>query len=161
MSDWHDVANRGVALLSGDSSQEAVRTVSILQHILNESNSDGYISCDFYTVQQTAGGLDPASGLTIDDFIQKMMGHVRQGDAIGGLGLTGSSFDSTVSDDDLKTALLTFDATIRQHITFLNGVVHQIAPGEVHLALWNWILAAREDPTTLYGDCYHDYLQVV
>jgi hypothetical protein len=37
--------------------------------------------------------------------------------------------------------LMSFDTNIRHHITFLNGVVHQIAPGDVHLALWNLILA--------------------
>ncbi len=160
MSDWHDVANRGLSLLAGDSSEEATRTVSILNHILNEDNSDAYISCDFYNVQQMAGGLDPNSGLTMDQFIAMVTGHIREGGTCGSLGLTGSSFDASVSDDDLRTALLSFDNVIRQHIRFLNGVVHQIAPGEVHMALWNWILAAHDDPKTLYGDCYRDYLVV-
>src|SRR5689334_3285507 len=137
MSDWRDVANRGVALLSNNPSQEAARTVCILNHVLNENNSDSYISCDFFNVQQTAGGLDPASGLTIDQFIAMVTGHVREGGTCGDLGLTGSSFDASLSDDDVRTAYLTFDDVIRRHIQFLNGVVHQIAPGDVHVALWN------------------------
>jgi hypothetical protein len=159
MSDWHDVANRGLSLLAGDSSEEATRTVCILNHLLDESKSDSYISCDFFNVQQTAGGLDPASGMTIDQFIAMVTGHVCNGGTCGDLGLAGSSFDASLPDDDVRKALLTFDDMIRRHIRFLNGVVHQIAPGEVHLALWNWILAARDDSTTIYGDCYHDFIQ--
>ncbi len=157
MSDWHDVANRGVSLFSGDSSDAATRTVSILNHVLNESNSDSYLSKDFFNVKQTAGGLP--DGVTMDQYLSAIIGHVRgTGDSDPGLG--GSSFDASLSDDDLRTALLSFDDNIRQHIQFLNGVVHQIAPGDVHVALWNWILNAHNDPTTLYGDTYKDYIVV-
>lgn len=54
-------------------------------------------------------------------------------------------------------ALLTFDDVIRKHMRFLNGVVHQAAPGDVHLALWELILEARSDSRSLYS-CYSDFL---
>jgi hypothetical protein len=157
MSDWHDVANRGLSLLSGDSSDEATRTVCILKHVLVESKSDMYISKDFFNVQQTAGGLPP--DITMDQFIDMIAGHVRgAGDSDPGLG--GSSFDGTLPDNDVRSALLTFDDMIRRHIRFLNGVVHQAAPGDVHVALWNLILAALNDPNSIYGDCYKDFITV-
>lgn len=149
MGDWQDTANRGITLLSGDSSQEATQTVCLLNHVLN-GGDDTFISKDFYNVQQTAGGLP--DGVTIDQFIAAVAGHVRDG-------LTSSSFDPGLSDSDLRTAFLSFDGMIRQHIVFLNGVVHQVAPGDAQMGLWNWILAAHNDGNTLYGDCYRDYLQ--
>ncbi len=155
MSDWHDVARRGLSLLDGDSSDEATRTVCILNHILDESKSDWYLSRDFFNVQQTAGGLP--STVTMDQFLSGITGHVRGvGDSDPGLG--GSSFDQSLPDDDVRSALLTFDNVIRQHVGFLNGVVHQIAPGDVHVALWNLILSAHDDPSSIYGDCYKDYI---
>lgn len=155
MSDWHDVANRGLSLLSDNSSDEARRTVRILNHVLDESNSDMYISKDFFNVQQTAGGLPP--GVTMDQFVELIAGHVRgTGDNDPGLG--GSGFDESLPDDDVRGALLTFDDTIRRHIRFLNGVVHQAAPGDVHVALFNLILAALDDPNSIYGDCYRDFI---
>jgi hypothetical protein len=45
-----------------------------------------------------------------------------------------------MSDDDFRTALMSIDSNIVHHIEFLNGVVHQIAAGQVHLALWQLIL---------------------
>jgi len=157
MSDWHDVANRGLSLLADNASEEAARTVCILNHILNEDNSDLYISKDFFNVQQTAGGLPP--DITMDQFIQIVAGHVR-GAGENDLGLGGSSFDESLPDEDVRSALLTFDDSIRRHIRFLNGVVHQAAAGEVHRGLWDFILAAREEPTTIYGACYRDFLVV-
>jgi hypothetical protein len=149
MGDWQDAANRGVALLSSDQSGEATRTVSILRHVLNGAD-DTYISKDFFNVQQTAGGLP--DGMSLDQFINAVAGHVKDG-------LTSSSFDPSLSDADLRTAFLSFDDVIRRHVVFLNGVVHQIAPGDVHVGLWNWILAAHNDSNTLYGDCYRDFIQ--
>ncbi len=43
-----------------------------------------------------------------------------------------------------------------QTTLFDNGVVHQIAPGEVHVALWNLILDALKDPNSIYK-CYAGY----
>jgi len=54
MADWHTAAQRGMTLLDGDTSTEGTRTKSILNHVLDESHDDGYISKDFYNVQQTA-----------------------------------------------------------------------------------------------------------
>ncbi len=147
MADWHDVAKRALTLLDGDTSDEGKRTQCMINHILDESHSDGYISKDFYNVQQTAGGLPDT--LTMDQFLGMITGHIRDE-------LAMSNFDSG-SDDDFRAALLTFDANIRRHITFLNGVVHQIAPGDVHVALWNQILASRTDPSSIYT-CYASYL---
>jgi len=144
-----------MSVLSGDSSDTATRTVSILNHVLDESKSDMYISKDFFNVQQTAGGLPP--GVTMDQFVEMITGHVR-GAGDNDPGLAGASFDSALSDDDVRVALLSFDDSIRRHIRFLNGAVHQGAPGEVHVALWNLILAAREDPNSIYGHCYKDFI---
>jgi hypothetical protein len=148
MAEWRDVVNRGMAVLESDGSDAARRTVSILNHVANEANRDEYISRDFFNVQQTAGGLP--EGISFPDFVGMIAGHVRPE-------LTMSSFDGAVSDEDLRSALLTFDANITRHIRFLNGVVHQIAAGEVHLALWQLILNARSDSSSIYG-CYRDYL---
>jgi len=148
MSDWKNAASRGLSLLSDDSSDTADRTGRILRHVLDEGNQDDYISKDFFNVQQTAGGL-PES-LSMQQFIDMVAGHVRDQ-------LTMSSFDDTISDDDFRTAVLTFDDNIRRHIRFLNGVVHQAAPGEVHLALWRLILDSRTDDRSVYS-CYRDFL---
>jgi hypothetical protein len=147
-ADWRKVANRAVAFLQSDTSAEADRTKCILNHILDESHSDGYISKDFYNVQQTAGGLP--NGVSMEQFTAAITGHIREN-------LTSSSFDPALSDNDFRTAVMSFDSNIRKHITFLNGVVHQIAPGEVHLALWKLILDSRSDPNSIYT-CYTDYL---
>ena len=148
MPDWRDTANRAVTFLESDTSVEATRTKCMLNHILDETHNDSYISKDFFNVQQTAGGLP--DGVTIDQFIAAVAGHICEE-------LTSSSFDPALSDDDFRTAVMSFDSNIRRHITFLNGVVHQIAPGDVHQALWKLILDSRSDPNSIYT-CYADYL---
>jgi hypothetical protein len=149
MADWHDAAKRGLTLLDGDTSAEGTRTKSMLNHVLDESHDDGYISKDFYNVQQTAGGLP--DNVTIDQFIAAITGHIRES-----LGM--SNFNDDIDDDNFRTALMSFDSNIRHHITFLNGVVHQIAAGDVHKALWNLILDSLKDSNSIYS-CYTDYLQ--
>jgi hypothetical protein len=57
MADWHDTAKRALSILDGDTSDAGVRTVNIVNHVLDENNCDDYISKDFFNVQQTAGGL--------------------------------------------------------------------------------------------------------
>jgi hypothetical protein len=116
--------------------------------VLDESNSDEYISKDFYNVQQTAGGLP--ENMTFEDFLVAIAGHVRSS-------LDSDSFSEELSDDDFRTACLSFDDVIRRHIAFLNGVVHQAAPGEVHLKLWDFILQSRNLSTSIYS-LYRDYL---
>ena len=148
MADWRESANRALLLLDGDTSDESMRTKCMINHVLDESHNDGYISKDFFNVQQTAGGLP--DGITMDQFLAAITGHIRED-------LSKSNFDPDMSDDDFRTALMSFDTNIRHHITFLNGVVHQIAPGDVHLALWNLILASRSDPNSIYT-CYANYL---
>jgi hypothetical protein len=149
MSDWREAAGRGLSLLEDDSSDAGVRTKRILRHVLDEGHSDGYISKDFFNVQQTAGGLP--DGVSMDFFLSKVTGHVR--DDLG-----SSSFNpDEVSDADVRTALMSFDTNIRRHISFLNGVVHQAAPGEVHRSLWELILASRGDSNSIYS-CYADFL---
>ncbi|SRR5216684_4916212 len=147
-ADWRGVAKRAIAFLQNDNSDEATQTKCMLNHILDETHGDGYISKDFYNVQQTAGGLPP--DMSMVQFLAAIMGRLRQS-------LTSSSFDPSLSDDDFRTAVMSFDSNIRHHITFLNGVVHQAAPGKVHVALWNLILASRKDPNSIYK-CYADYL---
>src|SRR5688500_5346398 len=148
MSDWRESAERGLTLLENDGSDAAARTKGILRHVLDESHGDGFISKDFYNVQQTAGGLP--DGMTMDSFVSMVSGHVR--DDLG-----SSSFDGDASDADVRTALMSWDNMIRRHISFLNGVVHQAAPGEVHLALWDLVLRSRSDGNSIYS-CYADYL---
>lgn len=148
MSEWRERAQRAQSLLGNDSSDEAGRTKSILDHILDEGNKDDYISKDFFNVQQTAGGLPDT--LTFDQFVAMITGHVRED-------LAKSNFDPEMDDDNFRTALLSFDQNITNHIKFLNGVVHQIAPGQVHLGLWQLILDSRSDDSSIYS-CYRDYL---
>jgi len=148
MADWQETANRGLALLDGDSSDEASRTSCLSEHIQNEGNRDDYISKDFFNVQQTAGGLP--EGMTFEDFVSLIAGHIRDD-------FTSESFAPEMSDDDFRIALMSIDENIRRHIQFLNGVVHQIAPGEVHLGLWQLILNSRSDDQSPYS-CYRDYL---
>jgi hypothetical protein len=158
MAEWEDRARRGISLLD-NSADEQKRTLCMLNKILDSGNRDDYASKDFFNVQQTAGGL-PA-GVTFDAFLGMVLGHMRGRepyDQTADYGLMSNSFAPEVSDDDFKAGVLSFDNVIRQHITFLNGVVHQAAPGDVQVALWNWILDQLKDDTSLYA-CYRDYLQ--
>jgi hypothetical protein len=148
MGTWQDRAQRGLTLFEGAGTSEGDQTWQIFNHILDENNLDDYISADFFNVQQTAGGLP--DGMTFDQFVSMVGGHVRSE-------LQGDSFDEGLSDDDLRVAALTFDDTIRRHIRFLNGVVHQAAPGEVHRSLWELILNARNEPGSIYS-CYKEFL---
>jgi hypothetical protein len=148
MTTWQDRAQRGLALLNGTGSDESNRTQKIFSHILDENNRDDYISRDFFNVQQTAGGLP--ENVSFDQFLSMIAGHVRSE-------LEGSGFDEGLGDDDFRTAALTFDDNIRRHIRFLNGAVHQGAPGEVHRNLWDLILNARSDSSSIYT-CYSDFL---
>ena len=148
MADWKETAARGLTLLDGDTSDAAVRTRAIIGHILDESLHDDYISKDFFNVQQAAGGLP--DGVSMSQFLDLVTGHVRDD-------FSSSSFDPGGSDDDFRVALLATDENIRRHIAFLNGAVHQAAAGEVHKALWQLILDARNDPASVYT-CYRDFL---
>lgn len=148
MVNWKDRAERGLTLFESAESDEGDRTWQIFNHVLDENNRDDYISADFFNVQQTAGGL-PAE-ISFDQFVSMISGHVREQ-------LEGSNFDDDIADEEFKGAALTFDDVIRRHIRFLNGVVHQGAPGEVHRGLWDLILAARSDNRSIYS-CYRDYL---
>ncbi len=148
MGTWQDNASRVMTLFEGSAVDVEDRTWQIMNHVLDEGHDDRYISHDFFNVQQTAGGLP--DGVTFDDFLASVAGHVRPE-------LEGSSFADDLSDDDVKTAALTFDDNIRRHISFLNGVVHQGAPGDVHVQLWNLILQSRSDDASIYA-CYRDFL---
>ena len=148
MATWQDRARRGLTLFEGSGSDEGDRTWQLCNHVLEEGHLDDYISRDFFNVQQTAGGL-PA-GVSFAQFLSMISGHIRDE-------LEGSSFDEGLSDDDFRTAALTFDDNIRRHIRFLNGVVHQAAPGEVHRGLWERILGLRNDGSSIYS-CYKSFL---
>jgi hypothetical protein len=143
---WQDQANRALTMFEGSSDDNEDRSWQIFNHVLDETNRDDYISHDFFNVQQTAGGLP--DGVTFDDFVNLVAGHVRA---------EADTFDEDLGDDDFRTAALSFDAVIRRHIDFLNGVVHQAGAGVVHVALWNLILSERADDTSIYA-CYRDYL---
>jgi hypothetical protein len=148
MADWQATASRALTLLADETSDSGETTKCMINHVLDESNLDNYISKDFFNVQQTAGGLPET--VSFEQFLQLTSGHVRDD-------FQSSSFDDDISDDDFKTALLSIDGNIRRHIRFLNGVVHQIAPGELHLGLWNLILESRGDDRSVYA-CYRDFL---
>jgi hypothetical protein len=148
MMSWQDRAKRGLLMFEGDPDQNADRSWQIFNHVLEESNRDDYLSRDFYNIQQTAGGLP--DGVSFDDFVAAVSGHIRAE-------LESSGFAEELGDDDFRVAALSFDENIRRHISFLNGVVHQAAAGEVHLSLWNLLLSARADDTSIYA-CYRDYL---
>jgi hypothetical protein len=148
MVDWKATATRGLDILDGDASDAGVRTRAIINHVLDESLHDDYISKDFFNVQQTAGGLP--DGVSMADFLAMITGHVRDN-------LSSSSYDPAISNDDFRVALMSIDENIRRHIAFLNGVVHQAAAGEVHRALWQFILDARGDPSSTYT-CYRDFI---
>lgn len=75
MVDWHQTASRALTLLDGDTSDAGVRTRNIVNHVLDKSHRDDFISKDFFNVQQTAGGLPP--GVTMSDFLTMITGHVR------------------------------------------------------------------------------------
>jgi hypothetical protein len=148
MATWQDRAERGLALFESDGSVEGDRTWQLFNHVLDEEHRDEYISRDFFNVQQTAGGLPPE--LSFEQFLSAIAGHMRSE-------LEGSSFAEDLGDDDFRAAALTFDDTIRRHIRFLNGVVHQAAPGDVHRRLWDLILSSRDDNGSVYS-CYRDFL---
>jgi hypothetical protein len=135
-------------MFEGSPDTEGDRTFQIFNHILDEANLDEYISRDFFNVQQTAGGLPPE--VSFPQFLSAITGHVRSE-------LEGSSFDESVEDADFRTVALSFDDNIRRHIRFLNGAVHQGAPGDVHVNLWQGILDARADDRSIYS-CYRDFL---
>jgi hypothetical protein len=145
---WQQRAGRGLSLFEGDPSDQGNRTWEIFNHILDDTHRDDYVSKDFFNVQQTAGGLP--EGYDFDRFLTNVLGHVRAE-------LESSNFADEIDDQTFRTAAVTFDDNIRRHISFLNGVVHQGAPGEVHLALWNLILSSRSDDNSVYA-CYRDYL---
>lgn len=145
---WIDRAYRIRNLFSGASSDSEHRTGMLMDHILNQNNRDDYISRDFYNVQQTAGGLP--EGMSFGTYLGMIQGHIRPE-------LQGGSFDESLNDNDIRVAALAFDNNIRRHIQFLNGVVHQGAPGQVHVALWEKILADRGDSRSVYS-VYQDYL---
>jgi len=132
---WQDQANRALTMFEGSTDDHEDHSWQTFNHVLDESNRDDYISHDFFNV-------------TFDDFVSMVAAHVRAELDI---------FENNLSDDDFKLAALTFDDTIRRHIAFLNGVVHQAAAGEVHIALWNLILSSRSDDTSIYA-VYRDFL---
>jgi hypothetical protein len=74
-ADWRQRARRGLTLLQSDTSPDASRTTCMLNHILDDSHSDSYIS-DYFNVQQTAGGLPP--DVSIEQFIAGVSTHIRE-----------------------------------------------------------------------------------
>jgi hypothetical protein len=77
-----------------------------MNHVLEETKRDDYISRDFYNVQQTAGGSP--EGVSFDGYLAAITGHVRDE-------LMSGSFDEVLGDEDIRTAALTFDDSIRRH----------------------------------------------
>ncbi len=143
---WQDQANRALTMFQESTDDHEAHSWQIFNHVLDEPNRDDYISQDFFNVQQTAGGL--SDGVTFDDYVAMIAGHVRA---------ELDTFENDLSDDDFKLAALTFDDSIRRHISFLSGVVHQASAGQVHKALWNLILNSRGDDTSIYA-VYRDFL---
>jgi hypothetical protein len=147
---WLTRAQRCVSLLDPNDGKQQI-TICLLNKILDSNVSDLYISKDFYNVQQTAGGLPPT--MTFNDFVNRVAGHIREE-------LMYDLYSPDRSDDDVRQSLLgigKWDSNIQYHFRFLNGIVHQIAPGEVHVALYNFILDAVGDDNSIYS-CYRDIL---
>jgi hypothetical protein len=62
-----------------------------MNHVLEETKRDDYISRDFYNVQQTAGGSP--EGVSFDGYLAAITGHVRDE-------LMSGSFDEVLGDED-------------------------------------------------------------
>ncbi len=148
MSDtWSDRVQRGLSLLDSSNDEHTV-TICMLNKVLDANVSDLYISHDFYNVQQTAGGLP--DGYSFDQFLAAVGGHIRDE-------IMSSSFAPEVADADMLASVLTWDSNIRYHFRFLNGIVHQIAAGEVHVKLWNLILDSIKNDNSIYA-CYRSII---
>ena len=82
----------------------------ILNHVLDVSNSDMYISKDFFNVQQTAGGATAGryDGIRSSSLLQAMSAEpvtmIRDWVEV--------VLMNSLPDDDVRGALLTFDDTI-------------------------------------------------
>jgi hypothetical protein len=143
---WLTRAQRCVSLLDPTDPPSMI-TIGILNKIQNADVDDTFISIDFYNVQQTAGGLPDT--MTFQDFLDRVAGHIR-------VEIMKDLYGPNQSDDDVRQSLLgggKWDANIQHHFRFLNGIVHQIAPGDVHVKLYNWILDHIGDDNSIYS-CY-------
>jgi hypothetical protein len=92
---WQDQANRALTMFEGSTDDHEDHSWQIFNLMLDESNHDDYISHDFFNVKQTAGGLP--DGVTFDDFVNLVAGHVRA---------ELDTLDDQLGDDDFRTAAL-------------------------------------------------------
>jgi hypothetical protein len=151
---WQTRVQRGLALL--DSSQpDQARTLCMLNKILDTSTRDDFLN-DYFNIQQTAGGLPDS--FPFDQFREQVSAHLRQVLNIQPT-MTDNDGNTTAmpepDDDGLRMQLLAPDHTLVQIFGFLNGTVHQAAPGVVHIGLWNYVLDSTKDDRSIYS-CYRD-----
>ncbi|HZS41813.1 MAG TPA: hypothetical protein VFF06_33520 [Polyangia bacterium] len=151
---WQQRVNRALALL--DSSQpDQARTICMFNKVLDTSNNDDYVS-DYYTIQQTAGGLP--DGVSFERLLGQVSTNIRT-DLNTQRTFTDESGNVTVSpepgDDDFREWMLGADHQIVKIFGLVNATVHQAAPGDFHIKLYNYILDSLKNSRSLYS-CYGD-----
>jgi len=139
--EWRSTADRALDLL--DSGKDA-RTICMLKKAKEDGTDDRYVA-DYYNIQQAAGGLP--ENVSFEQFLNGVSYKLREQ-------LGKDSYDG-LSDDELTEAVRTYDGVIFRIFRFLNSNVHQAAAGEVHKALYNYILDNTKNSSTLYS-CYKE-----
>lgn len=127
----------------------------MLTKILDAGTRDDFLN-DYFNIQQTAGGLP--DNVPFEQFLAQVSAHLRDTMNIQPT-MTDEDGNTTVTpepdDDGLRQMMLAPDHTIVQIFGFLNGTVHQAAPGVVHTRLWNYVLDSMKDDSSIYA-CYRD-----
>ena len=151
---WQQRVRRGLGLLDASQPDQA-RTICMLNKVLDTGNNDDYVS-DYYTIQQTAGGLP--DGVSFDQMLGQVSTHIRQ-DLNTQRTLTDENGQTTVSpdpdDDGFREWMLGADHQIVKIFGLVNATVHQAAPGDFHIKLYNFILDSLKNDRSLYS-CYRD-----
>ncbi|HEV8632061.1 MAG TPA: hypothetical protein VGV61_17230 [Thermoanaerobaculia bacterium] len=140
--EWRETADRAISLL--DSSDDAdARIICMLNKVKDDATDDRYIS-DYYNVQQTAGGLP--ENVTFERFVEMASTHTRDW-------LSKDGLWKDMTDDEIRSGIRSMDAVILKIFGFLNANVHQAGAGNLHVALWNYILDNGKNASSLYS-CY-------
>ena len=151
---WRQRIARGIPLLDASQPDQA-RTICMLNKILDTSTRDDFLN-DYYNIQQVAGGLP--DGVSIDTFREQVSAHLR---ATMNIQPTYTDEDGNVTtspepdDEGLRQMMVAPDHVIVQIFGFLNANVAQAGAGQVHIALWNYVLDSMKDDNSIYS-CYRD-----
>jgi hypothetical protein len=151
---WQQRVRRALTLL--DSSQpDQARTICMFNKVLDTNTDDSVVS-DYYNIQQTAGGLP--DGVSFETFLGQVSIHMREM-LNKQVTLTDEQGQVTVAPDDddgpFRDLMLGPDHQIVQIFGLVNATVHQAAPGDVHIKLYNFILDSLKNDRSLYS-CYRD-----